>query len=165
MALVDILIGVVIGFVGGVVVPAAVLYRYRHRIGQRLVERQARRTFEEGFDLEDAFDGADMGEPGVDHPETGPMAHDDPESGPRATGRPEASGEVNAVAEVLDGTDGATTGDAGVGASSGETATADTPDTTVDGPGSDTGRCDCGELVSPELDEECPNCGAPVVAE
>lgn len=161
MAIVDVLIGVVVGFVGGVVVPAAVLYRYRHRIGQRLVERQARQTVEEGFDLEDAFAGAGTGGPGPDYPESGPMAADDPGSGPVAADRPEAPGEADVLAEVLDATDGEATGDAGVEGSSGGTAGTNT----VDDPGSDTGRCDCGELVSPELDEECPNCGAPVVVE
>jgi hypothetical protein len=82
-----------------------------------------------------------------------------------AADRPEAPGEADVLAEVLDATDGEATGDAGVEGSSGGTASTNTPDTTVDDSGSDTGRCDCGELVSPELDEECPNCGAPVVAE
>lgn len=165
MALVDVLIGIVIGVVGGVIVPAAVLYRYRHRVGQWLIERQAQQTFEEEFDLEGAFAGGGAGENPF-----GEAARDEvvvDETVPAGEGFG-AGGMVEGVSAGAGATE---TGFGDVGAPGNESNVADTADDpgnaadTADDPGSGTRRCDCGELVSPQLDEECPNCGAPVAAE
>jgi len=155
MALLDVLIGIVIGFVGGVVVPAAVLYRYRRRIGQWFIERQATQAIEEGFGFDDAVDdagsgegdfgGSGMGEPGFDG------------SGVRGGGLG-GQGMNEARLDGL-GAAGSAPGTTGTGRD------ASTPEATVVGSEDETGRCDCGELVSPRLDEVCPNCGAPVVVE
>jgi hypothetical protein len=128
-----------------VVVPAAVLYRYRHRIGQWVIERQVQQTVEEGFGLEEAFDDAEPGEGGFDAPGTvgggfgGPdIAQADPDTVGTVEEPPDGAGTVQ---------DAATSG------------------ATVVESGTETGRCDCGELVSPRLDDACPNCGAPVLVE
>jgi len=145
MALLDVLIGIVIGFVGGVVVPAAVLYRYRRRIGQWFIERQATQAIEEGFGFDDAVDDAGPGEGGFGGSGTGVGGFDEP-----------GTGEA--------GFDGSST----VGTAPGGTDTSEdtsTPEPTITGSGGETRRCDCGELVSPRLDEVCPNCGTPVVVE
>ena len=145
MALLDVLVGIVIGVVGGVVVPAAVLYKYRRRIGQWFIERQATQAIEEGFGFDDAVDDAGPGEGGFGGSGTGVRGFDEP-----------GTGEA--------GFDGSST----VGTAPGGTDTSEdtsTPEPTITGSGGETRRCDCGELVSPRLDEVCPNCGTPVVVE
>ena len=163
MALVDILIGVLIGFVGGVLIPAAVLYRYRHRIGQWVIERQAKQTFEGAFDLEGPLDGADVGGGGFDEASVSDVAFGD--AGPTGDG-PSGAGPIGHDFDSSDTVEAASEGTVETSfEESRETVNApDTVGTVVDSE-DETGRCDCGELVSPQLDEACPNCGAPVTVE
>lgn len=147
MALLDILIGIVIGFVGGVVVPAAVMYRYRHRIGQWFIERQASRAVEEGFGLDEAAGDAGLGMGGLDAPGTNEMSMDEADFDVPTTGGA-GFDESDTVRNAPDGT--------------GTAEHASTPGATTAESGGETRRCDCGELVSPKLDDACPNCGAPV---
>ena len=121
------------------------LYRYRRRIGQWFIERQATQAIEEGFGFDEAAGDAGLGEGGFGGSGTG-----------------------------MGGFGGSGTGEAGfdgpgtVGTAPGGTDTGEdtsTPEPTITGSGGETRRCDCGELVSPRLDEVCPNCGTPVVVE
>ena len=165
MALLDVLIGIAIGVVGGVVVPAAVLYKYRRRIGQWFIERQATQAIEEGFGFDDAVDDAGpdeggfgrsgMGEGGFGGMGTEEAGFGGPGTGVGGFDEP-GTGEAD-----FDGP--GTVGTAPGGTDTGEDTS--TPEPTITGSGGETRRCDCGELVSPRLDEVCPNCGTPVVVE
>jgi hypothetical protein len=157
MALVDILIGVVIGFVGGVLVPAGVLYWYRYEIGQWLLERQAKQSFEEGLGLEDAFANDGTGEDpfATDEMDGDPFAND----GTGEAGFGNAGSAVEMETEPTGGSDAGEAGQPGAGGAGQPDAGAATDS------GSGTRRCDCGALVSPRLDDECPECGAPVSSE
>jgi hypothetical protein len=155
MALLDVLIGIVIGFVGGVVVPAAMLYRYRRRIGQWFIERQATQAIEEGFGFDEAAGDAGLGTAGFGEPGVNEPGFDG--SGVRGGGL--VGQGMNEARLDEPGAAGSAPGTTGTGGD------ASTPEATVVGSEDETGRCDCGELVSPRLDEVCPNCGAPVVVE
>lgn len=157
MALVDILIGVVIGFVGGVLVPAGVLYWYRYEIGQWLLERQAKQSLEEGLGLEDAFATDEMDEDplATDGMDEDPFANDGTGEGGFGNAEP----VVEVETEPTGGSDAGEAGQPGAGGASQPDAGAATNS------GSGTRRCDCGALVSPRLDDECPECGAPVSSE
>jgi hypothetical protein len=167
MALVDILIGVVIGFVGGVLIPAGVLYWYRYEIGQWIIERQAKQSFEKGLGLEDAFANDGMGED--------PFAAGGMDEGPFATGGMDedpfgndGTGEAgfgNAGSAVEVETESTGESDAGRAGQPGAGGTGQPDAGAATDSGSGTRRCDCGALVSPRLDDECPECGAPVSSE